>query len=230
MNTIFKNTINSLLGFFGKEIRATHAPIQSLAKGLKTLAPLVPSNTVIDIGVADGTPELYEAFRDKKFILIEANPLYREKVRYIATQLGASVEMSFCGEGNSTAELYLAGQSSSKYPVLESGSVIKVPVKTLDAIVSTHKLKGPFVLKMDIEGAELEALKGATHTLKEVSALIAELPLLGIRPRSPSFEETFKFITDQGFHLFNICEGGGIQENGRLGHADFIFLKKLPSL
>lgn len=225
MKASFKEGVNSFLRIFGKEIRATHAPIQSLARGLMALSPLVEVHTVIDVGVADGTPELYEAFRGKKFILIEANPFYREKVRTIAAHLGASVEMSFCGEGESTAILHLAKQSSSKYPARDTTSVVEVPVKALDTIVVEHNLRGPFVLKIDIEGAELEALKGAVHTLKEVSVLIVELPLLGIRPRAPSFEETFMFIAAQGFHLFNICEGGGIQENGRLGHADFIFLK-----
>ena len=223
---MFKMLANSFLRIFNKEIRATHAPIQSLAKGLKSLSPLVHPNTVIDIGVADGTPELYDAFSGKNFILIEANPLYRAKVQRIAAQLGASIEMTFCGEKSSTAQLHLAGQSSSKYPVHESNSTVEVSVKTLDSIMVDHQLAGPFVLKIDVEGAELEVLKGAVHTLKETTALIIELPLFGIRPRSPLFEETLAFIAGQGFHLYNICEGGGIKENGRLGHADFIFLKE----
>lgn len=226
MKSFLKKVVNSVLGFFGKEVRATHAPIQSLAKGLKMLAPLLSAHTIIDIGVADGTPELYDAFSGKDFLLIEANPLYRSKVQHIASRLGASVEMTFCGEETSTARLHLAGQSSSKYPVNETGSIVDVSVKALDDIVAAHKLTGPLVLKIDVEGAELEVLKGADQTLKSVIALIIELPLLGIRPRSPSFEDTFAFIASQGFHLFNVCEGGGIQENGRLGQADFIFLRQ----
>jgi len=48
-------------------------------------------------------------------------------------------------------------------------------VKTIDEIVEETKVQAPFFLWMDIEGAELDALKGATKTLVNVPLINIEM-------------------------------------------------------
>jgi FkbM family methyltransferase len=49
----------------------------------------------------------------------------------------------------------------------------KIMIVTIDDIVKSETLKGPGFIKMDIEGAEMDALKGATQTLKELKPKLA---------------------------------------------------------
>ena len=47
-------------------------------------------------------------------------------------------------------------------------SKIKVPVKTLDSIVQESNVKRSFGIKIDVEGYELEIIKGAKKNLKKL--------------------------------------------------------------
>src|SRR3990172_11249104 len=49
----------------------------------------------------------------------------------------------------------------------------QVPVKTIDLIVKEYMLQGNGFIKMDIEGAEMDALQGAKNTLKNLKPKLA---------------------------------------------------------
>lgn len=51
-----------------------------------------------------------------------------------------------------------------------SGSI---PVEALDELVAEYSLEGSGLIKMDIEGAEMDALKGATHILATLQPRLA---------------------------------------------------------
>jgi FkbM family methyltransferase len=57
----------------------------------------------------------------------------------------------------------------------DNQSSIQVESDTLDNILKENNIKKADVLKMDIEGAEVLALKGATETLKKLRKIIVEI-------------------------------------------------------
>jgi FkbM family methyltransferase len=62
-----------------------------------------------------------------------------------------------------------AGQASAH---TGSGESVSVPVRRLDALVSTGQLDPPRVLKIDVEGHELAVFRGALETLSHVRPAI----------------------------------------------------------
>ena len=50
----------------------------------------------------------------------------------------------------------------------------KVQAQTLDSIIASEKLSGPFLIKLDVQGAEENALRGASETLKQTDLVIVE--------------------------------------------------------
>lgn len=225
---MLKKIINGTLGLFGKEIRSVYAPLQSFEKGLSELAKQLEVDWVVDVGVAQGTPELYRAFAGKRLLLVEANPVFQKNVEELAQKFGAKFEMVFCGAEKGSVALRIPdnGRSASMY-VRESAAAetVSVPVDTLDAIAGRNGVGGKILLKIDVEGAELEVLRGAPKMLAAAEAVVMEVALARPGHEGPGAEEKIAFMKNNGFVLYNIVEGGGILEHQRLVQADFIFIR-----
>lgn len=225
-----KKLINAFLARFGYQIRAVHVPLQSFGKGVEELVKVISVDGVVDIGVAQGTPELYRSFKGKPFLLVEANPLFTERLRELKREVPARVEIVFCGSASGTVSLHAPknGRASSLYahPDIEAEQMFSVPVETLDTLVERNQMDGSLLVKIDVEGAEMEVLQGATKTLERTAAVILEVSWGRGFIGGSLYSDLFDLLHEHGFVLFNIVEGGGILEHGRLVHADFIFIKK----
>jgi FkbM family methyltransferase len=202
-----------------------------MGRGLQVLAERIGSAgfTVIDVGVAEGTPELYAAFPGErnKYLLVEANPAYRSSLPALAERLGAEVAYAFCGaaRGERAFNLYTDGRKASAFDThgRTPSEVVEVPVVRLDDLMREHGLlEGPVVLKIDVEGAELEALGGAEETLKRAQAVILEAGLVERYKGGARFADIVAFMQAHGFAAFDIVGGGVV--GTRLHLVDIIFL------
>lgn len=225
-----KAAIKRLLGALGKEIRPLHAPTHAFAHALDLLQPHISPHTVIDVGVATGTPELYRAFRGVAWLLVEANPLFQEALNALAEQLDAVVEPVFCGAERSQTTFNVFSdprKSSALQPVrdLQLAERITVPVEPLDALVDKHALPAPFVLKIDVEGAELDVLRGASGTLAHCDAVIVEASVMPRFEGGAEFADVVCALQQAGFAVFDIAAGVNHPQSGYLNHVDVFFVR-----
>jgi FkbM family methyltransferase len=84
----------------------------------------------------------------------------------------------------------------------ESGTQYTVSARTLDDVYQGDR--SPDLMKVDIEGAELELIRGGTATLPGVETLILELH--GGYLKSDEVEEIFRLLSDTGFSEATIIE------------------------
>lgn len=70
---------------------------------------------------------------------------------------------------------------------------------TLDSIASTHGWPKPDFLKIDVQGAELDVLRGAPRTLSSVKHMILELARQKFNDGAPLAEEVLPVVEDMGF-------------------------------
>lgn len=76
--------------------------------------------------------------------------------------------------------------------------VVKVPVMTLDEYAEKHGIDQVDILKIDVEGSEIDALRGADHVLKHVRILFVE-----VHPPFSTFSDAARFLTGKGFkHIY----------------------------
>lgn len=105
-------------------------------------------------------------------------------------------------------------KANEHYPI-ESGR--KVFTQRLDDIVEKNNLPRPELIKIDVQGAELDVLKGAEQTLKSTRWLILELPNVEYNVGAPSAGEVILWLADRGFQ----CVRAKFCDNGH--DADYFF-------
>ncbi len=120
----------------------------------------------------------------------------------------AQVTLHRCGLGGESGRFSLSvpkdNAGAASFVRAMSGSVtVEVPVRTLDSIVTGHHLERIDFIKMDVEGAEANVLRGGLDMLAS------------IRPRSILFEinepgvdhedsEVIELLREVGYRFFSI--------------------------
>ena len=83
-------------------------------------------------------------------------------------------------------------------------------MRTLDSIVAEYNLELPDLIKMDVQGAELSILKGASKTLENCQDLILELQKVEYNKGAPLKDEAIKYLEKLGFKMISgpFCDNG----------------------
>ena len=128
---------------------------------------------VVDCGAHVGVFTHYELARGaSRVIAVEPEPVNAECFRRNFAREIADGVVVLVPKGvwssESTLELSVATDNSGMNSVVsdEGGAKIKIPVTTIDRILENLGMSRVDFIKMDIEGAEREALAGAANTLK----------------------------------------------------------------
>lgn len=79
--------------------------------------------------------------------------------------------------------------------------MVEVPITSLDRFSAEHDLGEIHLLKIDVQGFELEVLRGATATLPQINHIFVESGIQRLYAGAPRFSDIFNFLADRGFHL-----------------------------
>jgi FkbM family methyltransferase len=170
--------------------------------------------TVIDVGVASGTPGLYRAFPNAHVVLIEPLREYLPDLEQLQAELGAEYVLTAVGAkpGTATIEVDREGLIFSSMlprvppPAAERLEQREIPVTTLDSLLQERRWRGPFGLKMDVEGFEHHVIAGAPRLLAETQFVIAEVSVKKRFEDSYSFAEFVALMDSLGFRLCDILD------------------------
>ena len=91
---------------------------------------------------------------------------------------------------------------------------------TLDGIVSDNRWPLPDLIKIDVQGAEMDILKGATKCLTQCNDIILEAQHINYNAGAPRDTEVFKFMESIGYEIVSRVTYGSVD-------SDFHFRKKL---
>jgi hypothetical protein len=82
----------------------------------------------------------------------------------------------------------------------------RVPVTTVDRLVESYGFAPPYVLKVDVEGGELEVIGGATRTLEACELVLLEVGLFQVTPESPQFADVVSAMRDLGWSAYDFYD------------------------
>ncbi|OLP19791.1 hypothetical protein BST81_03935 [Leptolyngbya sp. 'hensonii'] len=165
--------------------------------------------TVIDVGAGVGTFDLYHIFPEAKHLLLEPREEDAPHLEKICTLFPNATYLT-AAAGREPGSLAFPGQD---------GSPRTVPMVTLDQICVDRHLIGPYLLKVDVDGPEVDVLSGATRVLQETEYAIIEMTLFN------QFYDVMDLMRQQGFVAYDIVNPVYRMADGALSQVDIAFVK-----
>jgi len=188
--------------------------------------------TVIDVGVAYGTFELYEKFPAANILLVEPLVEYEGNLKEICKRYEAQYVMAGAGPrpGNTTINVHpqLYGSSTLKESEgsIADGVPREIPVVAIDDLCRERNLTGPYLLKVDVQGAELNVLDGSQKVLETTEMVILEVSLFQFFIGGPQLYEVVSYMKERGFVTYDIFGGYARPLDGALAQIDMVFVKE----
>ena len=189
--------------------------------------------TIIDVGayVGEWTQGIRVIYPESRCLMVEANPDKRQALEAVRSQLPGrvSVHIALLGaEARQSMPFYVVGTGSSV--LREHTSVartqIMLPMCTLDQVAADARLEPPIFLKLDVQGYELEVLRGGLGVLGETEVTLLEVSLIEYNQDAPLFADVVEFMNSKGFVLYDICGQHRRQTDHALFQVDVIFVRK----
>ena len=188
-------------------------------------------NRILDIGANIGQwyREIQTMFPDSEVFSIEANPNCEHQLM----QINPNYLITFLGKEESIIDFH----TPKNNPLSQGGSFYiensdhfneyetqQLSVVTLDSLNQEFDF-----IKMDVQGAELDIIKGGLKTILNSSILQLELGVLDYNIGSPQASEIISYLYNLDFHLFDI--GSLYYWDGYLNQSDMLFInkRKLPN-
>ncbi len=168
--------------------------------------------TVIDVGANKGQFAVYARLRWPRARLICFEPLPEPRAKLArATRGRAEIHACALGATPGTGQMHLATRVDSSsllalgarqkriFGMDESGT-LQVPIQRLDALIALP-LARPSLLKIDVQGFELEVLQGATELLPEIDAVYVEASDVELYQGQALLAQIERFLLEAGFRV-----------------------------
>ena len=136
------------------------------------------------------------------------------------------------GSEKKELELYITKRKDSSSvlrPILSSNKnyIInekkKISVKKLDELLDFKSIEKPSIIKLDVQGYELEVLKGSENTLDYIDYVIAEISSTEIYENQTQADELIKFLESKSFEIKDRCNLSRVEN--KLFQEDVLFCK-----
>jgi FkbM family methyltransferase len=202
---------------------------ETALRRLKALG--VTPGQIVDVGASDGkwTRECMTIFPDARYFLVDPLP---ENAGALAALAGERPRVKFwsgaLGAQAGVLPIKVHGDQSSFLPseYAGGGQERAVEVRTLDSFLGSDMLAPPAMIKADVQGYELEVLKGAGECLRTTQLLLLELSFRRIYAGCPLALEVMGHVASAGFRAYDICSYVQRPRDGELVQADMIFVKE----
>jgi FkbM family methyltransferase len=151
----------------------------------------------------DATYIVFEAMDETKFLYEEAGLQHFNGV--LSDLDGKEVQFYQNLEWFGGNSYYRENPSLNPFAqqIFNDSHIVKKVTTTLDTLVQHHGLPLPDLIKIDVQGAELDVLRGAEKTLHHCKDIIIELQHSEYNIGAPHCSAAIEYLKDKGFRLVN---------------------------
>jgi FkbM family methyltransferase len=189
--------------------------------------------TVIDVGAAYGlwSAACHERFPRARFILIEPVEEYAPFLENRAAPWGGTYIQAAAASTIGTRQINvhddLVGTSffsEAEGPGVD-GTPRSVPTIQLDETCRELGATAPILMKLDVQGSELDVLEGATEILELTEVIIMEVSFFGFFREAPTVVDVITSMAEKDFVPYDILDLHHRPLDGALAQADFVFTR-----
>jgi FkbM family methyltransferase len=176
---------------------------------VKRLSPM----TLLDVGANKGQFSVLARYLFPNIDIHAFEPLDSERAIYQAVvrqpckvypnaigRVAGDATFFVTSRADSSSLLRPGAKQKTAYGVATQKS-ISVCVARLPDVIDISKLPRPILLKIDVQGGELDVLRGAESVLGLVDAIYCEASFVELYQGQPLAGEIAAYLTARGFHL-----------------------------
>ena len=123
---------------------------------------------------------------------------------------------------DSSSLLPMTEAQAQHFPGTETAGRTVVRTAPLDELVAAERRLRPALLKIDVQGAELDVLNGASGVLEAVDSILVECSFVELYRGQALAGEIIDALHRRGFHLTDLCLPVA-DRSGRVLQADLLF-------
>ena len=209
------------------------ASVEQLWHMLISTHPQPRRAVVVEVGVAEGTPSMYAAELGVRVLAVEPNRKWVEHPPLVAkARARPNLEIIHAAAAASDGVAQFSGGGTGGRVVVvardrglprrkrmrdkrwggggkggggEDEVTVEVPSVTLDSILTTRNISHVYLVKIDVQGFELEVLRGLVRALREQRVLyvLFEFWPNGMRQHGVDAYEVLTMLHDHGYTLFD---------------------------
>lgn len=166
-------------------------------------------NSIIDIGASNGkwSMDTLKVFPVASYLAIEPLSEREEALEKLKIKHD-NFDFALCVAGDADGQhvmLNVADDLDGSSVDATGKNIRKVPVRTIDSIISEKNMKEPFLLKFDTHGYEIAILNGAKDTLDKTNIIIMEVYNYKIEDHALRFHEMCSHMEKLGFRCYDIA-------------------------
>ncbi|MBS1516792.1 MAG: FkbM family methyltransferase [Bacteroidetes bacterium] len=193
--------------------------------------------SIMDIGANNGawSKMAKKVFRDSVFYMIEPlEEMEKDLAAFCSENPGS--KYFICGAGSREEFLYLTiggeNLTGSNFVFGENEFLKKeskqrpVQIRTMDSLIDSGEIIPPQFVKMDIQGFELEALKGGERLFEKADVFILETNCFEFMKGVPLVHEVIIYFAERDFVIYDFPGFLRRPFDGALAQMDICFVRK----
>ncbi len=195
---------------------------------------------ILDGGAFHGlwSKEVAEVFPGSRIVMVEPNPALQEIIRSNSGHIHPRPELAQIAigreEGRAAFNIWRGEETDQGASLLphvsgEAAKTLEVAVESLDHLAQRLDFF-PNLVKLDLQGAELDALRGGEAVLQKTEVLIIEFGCLDAYIGRTTPREVMDHLYDRGFCLYDVTDLHDRPYDGALTGGDFTFVRKDSAL
>lgn len=194
-------------------------------------------STVVDIGANRGQFSLAVREYSPKASVVAFEPLAGpadQFKRLFAHDNQVTLHQAAIGPREETATIYVAQADDSSsllpmsdvqcglFPGMRTAGTESVQVARLTSFIAEDEVRSPALLKLDVQGFELEALRGSEELVGQFDDILVECSFLELYVGQALVDEVICFLKGRGFGLVN-AYSMEYDQHGQAIQGDFLF-------
>lgn len=126
----------------------------------------------------------------------------------------------------SSSLLKMGNLHKETFPYTAIESEEKIQVVTFESLINEIQMTGKILLKLDVQGYEIEVLRGMKTVLNNIDLIIAETSFVELYQGQPLFNEVYDYLRNRGFEYSGNFDHMTDPKTGMILQVDAIFTKK----